>query len=101
MKFQTLYTLSISGYNTSPVGDSMARHNGDPFSTFDNDNDLHSNNCADLFKGGWWYDQCHHSNLNGMNFNNITSPFAEGIVWFHWRQHKHSMRSVQMEVKRL
>ena len=50
------------------------------FSTSDRDNDLWPDNCADFFKGGWWYKDCHTSKLTGIyGLNNYA--FAEGIGW--------------------
>ena len=47
------YILSVSGYSGT-AGDSLGRHNGDRFSTRDQDNDVWSGgNCAQTFKGGW------------------------------------------------
>jgi len=45
-------------------GDSMIatyNHNGMRFSTYDADNDAaDSINCANDYRGGWWYNGCHH-----------------------------------------
>jgi hypothetical protein len=57
------YRLFASGFSSpSPVspGDSFAgAHSGYPFSTMDKDNDLNSGNCAEIYKGAWWYAGCH------------------------------------------
>ena len=60
------YRLHI-GKAEGPSGghDSLRYHNGKPFSTFDNDNDDRSWNCAALYGGGWWFSQCYHSFLTG------------------------------------
>ncbi|XP_053387308.1 neurogenic locus notch homolog protein 2-like [Mercenaria mercenaria] len=36
-------------------------HRGNAFITYDHDR----NNCAVYNHGGWWYNNCHHANLNG------------------------------------
>ena len=52
----TDYTLHISGYSgPSNVGDSLAYHNNNKFSTKDNDNDNYSGNCPVISFGAWWY----------------------------------------------
>jgi hypothetical protein len=40
----------------------MATQNGQKFSAYNKDVDVHRGNCAQLFKGGWWYAKCHSSN---------------------------------------
>ena len=74
------YTLAVGGY-TGNAGDSFAAsHNGMKFSTKDQDNDSHSSaNCAVAFTGGWWYNACHVSNLNGQYLVNSTDH--KGIQW--------------------
>ena len=52
-------------YYTGTAGDAMKEHNGQPFSTFDQDNDDRYTDCAVIYKGVWWYVGCHDSNLNG------------------------------------
>jgi hypothetical protein len=68
------YKLTISGYfSNSTAGDSLGdsmnsfqSHNGMAFSTFDSDNDMRFyDNCAKIFKSGWWFNACFQANLNG------------------------------------
>ena len=62
----TNYPLTIGqGQGVGNSHDSMAIHNGRPFSTRDRDNDASSCNCAVVYGGAWWYNHCFHSNLNG------------------------------------
>eukprot|EP00092_Neocalanus_flemingeri_P008117 GFUD01008757.1.p1 GENE.GFUD01008757.1~~GFUD01008757.1.p1 ORF type:complete len:406 (+),score=98.72 GFUD01008757.1:100-1317(+) len=77
------YSLSVSGYDSgqSTLQDSLAYHDGRPFSTSDNDNDSHGGNCAVLAEGAWWYGACHTSNLNGFNYNLQSADYAKGIIW--------------------
>lgn len=43
------------------------RANESVFSTYDQDNDNYPDfNCAVASKGGWWFDACQDSCLNGM-----------------------------------
>jgi hypothetical protein len=63
------FKLSISGFkqgSTVKLSDLMNYHNGSKFSTKDQDNDGDSNgHCSrKLGNGGWWFDNCHNSNLN-------------------------------------
>ena len=74
------------------------------FSTSDNDNDVSTANCAELYLGAWWYSACHASNLNGFNYNDGSLPenpefYAKGITWaaekgqyFSWPQATMKMR---------
>ncbi|GFO30294.1 tenascin-r [Plakobranchus ocellatus] len=58
------YTLRLGDYDGT-AGDSLKFHRGQPFSTFDRDNDASKDNCAMAYSGAWWYKSCHQSNLNG------------------------------------
>ncbi|BFZ25711.1 hypothetical protein BsWGS_28749 [Bradybaena similaris] len=72
------YQLTVSGYNGT-VGDGLRFHNTQNFSTYDRDNDKHPGNCAATYSGGWWYNNCYHSNLNGLFGVHNTS----GAAWNH------------------
>ena len=65
------YPLTIGGFTGITPTDPFAgqSHNGRKFSTYDNDNDQSSSNCAVEIggaknNGGWWYDICWSINLN-------------------------------------
>ena len=81
------------------AGDSLSFHRGSPFSTKDRDNDGLSNNCATRFKGAWWYERCHESNLNGLYHRGRHSSYADGVNWFHWKGHHYSVKRAEMKIK--
>ncbi|RUS74677.1 hypothetical protein EGW08_017557, partial [Elysia chlorotica] len=61
---QDKYKLHVESYSGFG-GDSMSRHDGWPFSTYDVDNDNSTINCAEKYHGAWWYYKCFNANLNG------------------------------------
>ena len=69
------------------------------FSTKDDDNDLYDGHCAERFKGAWWYNQCHHSNLNGLYHGGQHLSYADGINWDTFRGHYYSLKRTEMKVK--
>jgi len=108
------YKLHVSGYDPleSTIQDSLKVQNGSPFTTFDRDNDAWSDqNCAQVYKGAWWYKACHATNLNGWNFNkddiearevDNKNIYAKGIIWLNDDTHDHyfSWPHVEMKIKR-
>ncbi|KAL9969898.1 hypothetical protein ACROYT_G022171 [Oculina patagonica] len=92
------YRLLIGGYNGTAV-DSMTRHSGMNFSTKHRDNDVWSDNCAQRYKGAWWYDACHASNLNGLYLNGSHSSYADGVNWRYFRGYYYSLKRTEMKVK--
>ena len=71
------------------------------FTAKDNDNDKRiSENCAQKFKGAWWYNACHNSNLNGLYLNGSHSSNADGVNWLYFRGFQYSLKRTEMKVKR-
>ena len=79
------YILSISGYSGT-AGDSLDYHNGSMFTTRDQDNDRCQCNCGQWYKGGWWYRDCHNSNLNGI-YTRYSSNYREGLEWYEFSEY--------------
>ncbi|XP_058826227.1 microfibril-associated glycoprotein 4-like [Topomyia yanbarensis] len=50
--------MRIDGYSGT-AGDSMSYTKGAYFSTYDEDNDTHEENCSVKYHGAWWYRNCH------------------------------------------
>ena len=92
------YTLEVSGY-TGTAGDSLAAHNSRPFSTYDQDNDAWSKNCAAEYKGAWWHNSCHHSNLNGKYLHGNHASEGNGVNWRHWKGYHYSLKFTEMKVR--
>ena len=81
------------------TGDSLSYHVGQHFSTYDQDNDAYSENCAVSQKGGWWYKACHASNLNGFYYGGPHASNADGVNWFAWTLFKYSLKTTEMKIK--
>ncbi|XP_049909580.1 tenascin-like [Epinephelus moara] len=92
---RTRYKIYIGAYSGT-AGDSMTYHQGRPFSTYDNDNDIAVTNCALSYKGAFWYKNCHRVNLMGKYGDNSHS---KGINWFHWKGHEHSIEFAEMKIR--
>jgi ficolin len=88
-------------FDIGTAADSLiSRHNGMKFTTKDADHDNRKNeNCARMFLGGWWYNDCHDSNLNGFYYQGKHSSFADGVNWRHWKGHNYSMKKTTMKIK--
>ena len=83
------YPLTISGFTGITPTDPFVTMplNGLKFSTYDNDNDRHSINCAsqDDGNGGWWFNRCWRINLNLIyNPARFGFMFLDGI-WYNPR----------------
>ncbi|XP_060626248.2 veficolin-1-like [Anolis sagrei] len=94
------YTLSVASYIDGNMGDSLSGHKGLAFSTRDRDNDiLQTDNCAVLYKGSWWYGECHSSNLNGLYLKGEHTTFADGINWAAGKGYHYSYQYVDMKIR--
>ena len=93
------YRLHI-GRAEGPSGfhDALRHHNGQPFSTFDDDNDNHSSqNCAARYGGGWWFRYCYHSFLTGKH---TAENKFDGIHWTNGHT-PGSVSYVEMKIRRM
>lgn len=71
------------------------------FTTFDQDNDNDGGrNCAEDFKGAWWYYACHLSNLNGLYLNGDHSgQYAVGVNWETFKGYYYSLKKSEMKIR--
>ena len=94
------YRLRIGSYSGS-AGDSLSYHKNMLYSTIDAKNNLHTTvHCADRYQGAWWYNNCYHSNLNGLY--TVKDPYLkgkQGIIWVHWKGHKYYLKKTMMKVR--
>lgn len=58
-------------------------------------------NCAHFHKGGWWYNACGQTNLNGVWYTGgvYRSKFQDGIFWADYGGGFYSMKSVRMLIR--
>ena len=91
----TLHYFFITG----DARDVLVKQNRMMFSTKDADNDIHVKACAVLFKGAWWYNDCHSSNLNAQYLRGNHTSFSDGVNWDHWRGEYYSLKMTEMKIR--
>ncbi|CAL9702565.1 unnamed protein product [Knipowitschia caucasica] len=93
------YKLFIANY-TGNAGDSLRYHNNTNFSTMNKDNDKCVDDCAALRKGGYWYNCCTDSNLNGVFYRyGEHTRNSDGITWYGWHGSNYSLKKVEMKIR--
>ena len=92
------YTLLAKNYSGN-AGNSLGYHNQMKFSTIDSDNDQRwSSNCAIRFKGGWWFNNCLISDLNGVYAGRRVSSVTN-CVWYSF-DGWYSLKFTEMKTRR-
>ncbi|XP_071961759.1 ficolin-2-like [Antedon mediterranea] len=89
----------ICGNYSGNAGDSLTLQNNHQFSTFDQDHDTSGSSCCVLYKGAWWYEHCHDSNLNGLYLGGTTDQYAKGVVWKDWKDYYYSLKTTEMKIR--
>ena len=98
------YRLQVAGYSGT-AGDSIVygsgghNLNGMAFTTHDRDNDLDSGNCAQSYKGGWWYNTCMCSQLNGIYHHDTTPRGFEAVYWETFIGYTRSLKFAEMKLR--
>ncbi|XP_070805979.1 angiopoietin-2-like [Pituophis catenifer annectens] len=92
-----LYARRYSG--TAGLTSSLSL-SGTNFSTKDADNDRCTCKCAQMAGGGWWFDACGPSNLNGIYYppNPATIKY-NGMKWHYWKGPGHSLKTSTMMIR--
>ncbi|KAM4539695.1 angiopoietin-2b isoform 2-T3 [Odontesthes bonariensis] len=80
------YSLHVEGFGGTAGRTTSLTHSGSQFSTKDRDNDRCTCKCAQLASGGWWFDACGPSNLNGIYYPASSNVIRyNGIKWYYWK----------------
>ncbi|NXX84381.1 ANGP4 protein, partial [Urocolius indicus] len=94
------YRLSLQDYSGTAGQQSGLALQGTRFSTRDADNDNCLCKCAQMLSGGWWFDACGLSNLNGIYYparHNIRK--LNGIRWHHFQGPSYSLKGTRMLIR--
>ena len=94
--FQTYYRLKIGAFHGT-IQDKLIYHKDQPFSTKDRGNS-NGGSCASDYKGGWWYNFCHYSNLNGINYGYKKSN-SKSMSWLSFGNGYESLKSIKMAIR--
>ncbi|XP_051994160.1 fibrinogen alpha chain-like [Xyrauchen texanus] len=110
------FALTVSDY-MGDAGDALVKgqpnlgtflsHAGMKFSTFDRDSDKWEENCAEMYGGGWWYNNCQSANLNGMYYKGgkydagtkVPYEIENGVVWLPFKPADYSLKEVRMKIR--
>ncbi|MEE6461190.1 hypothetical protein FKM82_001225 [Ascaphus truei] len=110
------YVLKVSQYDGT-AGDALIEGSKDDgeytshvnmkFSTYDRDSDKWEESCAEMYGGGWWYNNCQAANLNGIYYsggqydprNNVPYEIENGVVWLPFKMADYSLKIVKMKIR--
>ncbi|XP_048186234.1 angiopoietin-2 isoform X1 [Perognathus longimembris pacificus] len=94
------YRIHLKGLTGTAGKISSISQPGNDFSTKDADNDKCICKCSQMLTGGWWFDACGPSNLNGMYYpqRQNTNKF-NGIKWYYWRGSGYSLKATTMMIR--
>lgn len=110
------FPLTVSDYD-GDAGDALVKgqlnlgsflsHAGMKFSTFDRDSDKWEENCAEMYGGGWWYNNCQSANLNGIYYKGgqydpgtkVPYEIENGVVWLPFKPADYSLKVVRMKIR--
>ncbi|XP_016105826.1 fibrinogen alpha chain-like [Sinocyclocheilus grahami] len=110
------FLLTVSDY-VGDTGDALVQgqpnlgsflsHAGMKFSTFDRDSDKWEENCAEMYGGGWWYNNCQSANLNGIYYKGgqydpgtaVPYEIENGVVWLPFKPADYSLKVVRMKIR--
>nr|XP_013806289.1 PREDICTED: angiopoietin-2-like [Apteryx mantelli mantelli] len=99
-KLQNRNKLALQGYSGTAGQQSGMVLQGANFSTRDADNDNCLCKCAQMLSGGWWFDACGLSNLNGVYYparHNIRK--LNGIRWHYFQGPSYSLKGTRMLIR--
>uniref|UniRef100_UPI00358FAC12 angiopoietin-2-like n=2 Tax=Myxine glutinosa TaxID=7769 RepID=UPI00358FAC12 len=94
------YRLMIKGFGGTAGRFSSLGQSGLDFSTLDSDHDNCACRCSLMATGGWWFDACGASNLNGRHYPHTqhTGKF-NGVKWHYWKGSGYSLRETTMMIR--
>ncbi|XP_032622672.1 angiopoietin-2-like isoform X2 [Chelonoidis abingdonii] len=95
-----LYRLHVRDYSGTAGRTSSLSPPGTAFSTKDADNDRCGCKCAQMATGGWWFDACGPSNLNGIYYP--ASPATvryNGMKWHYWKGPSHRLKATTLMIR--
>uniref|UniRef100_A0A182JV12 Fibrinogen C-terminal domain-containing protein n=1 Tax=Anopheles christyi TaxID=43041 RepID=A0A182JV12_9DIPT len=95
---QEKYAITTVGKYDGTAGDSLSFHNGSKFTTFDQDNDRHTLNCATVYGGGWWFKDCYSCFLNGV-YITTSQGMEKGLIWYSFTGPFESLKSTKMMIR--
>ena len=104
LETQTHYRLKLGKFH-GDIYDSLGRHRNSEFSTKDHGTATNSHHpsvtCANRWRSGWWYTNCHHAHLNGINYGSAIT-ISDSMSWRMFGYSigvRESLKTITMSIK--